>query len=51
MPGKTRIYMFEWLLMEYEQGIFDKDESGVDRIVIALKELGIINYNDRRGGT
>lgn len=45
--------MFEWLLNLYDCTIFDglKDDSQVDKIVIALKEIGIVNYNDKRGGT
>ena len=51
--GKQRLNMFEWLLNRYDASIFDglKDEDQVDKIVIALKEIGIINYNDKRGGT
>lgn len=45
--------MFEWLLNLYDCSIFDglKDDAQVDKIVIGLKEIGIVNYNDKRGGT
>lgn len=45
--------MFEWLLNLYDCSIFDglKDDAQVDKITIALKEIGIVNFNDKRGGT
>ena len=45
--------MFEWLLNRYDASLFDglKEDDQEDKIVIALKEIGIVNYNDKRGGT
>lgn len=50
--GKQRLNMFEWLLNLYDCSIFDglKDDAQADKIVIALKEIGIVNFNDKRGG-
>lgn len=44
--------MFEWLLLQFDPSIFDgiKDHDE-DRLIIALREIGITNFCDRRGGT
>ena len=52
--GKYRLNLFEWLLTSYDPSIFDglkgdSQQQQEDKIVIALKQIGIVNYNDRRG--
>jgi len=54
IPGRARTTLFEWLLLQFDQSIFDgikNAEGSEEKIVIALKEVGIVNFNDKRGGT
>ena len=54
IPGSHRVNLFEWLIHTYDNTLMESskvEEDRVESIVIALKQVGIINYNHRRGGT
>ena len=54
IPGGHRVNLFEWLIHTYDNTLLESSkvkEDRVESIVIALKQIGIINYNHRRGGT
>ena len=54
IPGSHRVNLFEWLIHTYDNTLLEStnvEEDRVESIVIALKQIGIINYNHRRGGT
>jgi len=46
--------MFEWLIHAYDNTLLESssiEEHREEKIVIALKIIGITNYNHKRGGT
>ena len=54
IPGTHRVNLFEWLIHTYDNTLLESskvEEDRVESIVIALKQVGIVNYNHRRGGT
>jgi len=54
IPGPHRVNIFEWLIHTYDHSLLESskiEEDRVESIVIALKQIGITNYNHRRGGT
>ena len=53
IPGNDRLHVFEWLLTRFDPLIIDSvkhADSIQEKMAVALRELGIANYTDKKAG-